>query len=200
MNLQKRQKRLNELLIRLKNNADVPNRDLKLVLTESQYAEMQAQWQIEKSFRKITKPKEIKRYELKLKQATLAHTKYEAYENKKTNKKPHMPKKLMNHAESLLEKALEYAVEIGGKHGKFAEWFGGVIAEDVELDLSTMPRIRTSKSYWNDVGKNELSIRNIKILAVEHALDEHSVDDNFNDAIKSIKSIKTKRNFKDIKF
>ena len=200
MNLQKRQQRLNELLIRLKNNADVPNRDLKLVLTESQYAEMQAQGHIEKSHRKITKPKEIKRYELMLKQATLAHIKYEAYENKKTNKKPHMPNKLMNDAESLLEKALEYAVEIGGKHGKFAEWFGGVIAEDVELDLSTMPRIRTSKSHWNDVGKNELSIRNIKILAVEKALDEHNLRDELDDAMETIKSIRSKRNFKDIKF
>jgi hypothetical protein len=200
MNPQKRQQRLNELLIRLKNNADVPNRDLKLVLTESQYAEMQAQWQIEKSFRKITKPKEIMRYELMLKQATLAHIKYEAYEKKKTNKKPYMPKKLMNDAESLLEKAFEYAVEIGGKHGRFAEWFGGVIVEDVELDLSTMPRIRTSKSYWNDVGKNELSIRNIKILAVEHALSKHNVNNELDDATEAIKSFKTKRNFKDIKF
>ncbi len=200
MNPQKRQQRLNELLIRLKNNADVPNRDLKLVLTESQYAEMQAQWQIEKSFRKITKPKEIKRYEMMLKQATLSHIKYEAYENKKTNKKPHMPKKLMNDAESLLEKAFEYAVEIGGRNGGFSDWFGGLVDEDVELDLSTMPRIRTSKSYWNDVGKNELSIRNIKILAVEQALSKHNVNNELDDATEAIKSFKTKRNFKDIKF
>jgi hypothetical protein len=195
MNPQKRNKRLNELLKRLKNNAEVSNRDLKLVLTEAEYAEMQVNWQIEKSHRKPIKPKEIKRYELMLKRATLAITKNESYKGSKV-----IEKKMADHAEHLLEQAKEYALEIGGKNGRFSEWFGGFVNEEVELDLSTMPRIRTSKSYWNDVGKNELSIRNIKILAVEQALNKHNVNQELVEATEAIKLFKAKRNFKEIKF
>lgn len=195
MSPQKRQKRLNELLIRLKNNAEVSNRDLKLVLTEAEFAEMQMNWKVEKSHRKPKKPKEIKRYELMLKKATLAETKAENYRGNAV-----IAKKMSDHANDLLEEALEYAVEIGGQGQRFVEWFGGFVENNVELDLSTMPRIRTSKSHWNAVGKNELSIRNIKILAVEKALDEHNGNDELDDVIEAIKSIRRKRNIKDIKF
>jgi len=203
MNPQKRQQRLNELLTRLKNNADVPNRDLKLVLTESQYAEMQAQWQIEKSFRKITKPKEIKRYEMMLKQATLSHIKYEAYKfNPK--RKIHVQEKMKNHAKHLFEIALEATMEIGGKGQALRVWFDrdidGEIIIDVGAEVSEMPRIKTSKSIFANSFNDKFTKRDIKILVIEQALNEYSVNDELNDAMDAIKSIKTKPNLKDIKF
>ena len=138
-------------------------------------------FEVEKSHRKPKKPTEIKRYELMLKKATLAETKAENYKRNQL-----IGKRMSDHAEHLLEETLEYAVEIGGQGQRLAEWFGGVVDPKTTLSLATMPRIRTSKSHWNAVGKNDLSIRNIKILAIEKALDKHNVNDELDDAMEAI--------------
>ena len=203
MNEPKRLARLKVLLLRLNNNQEVSNRDLKLALTDNEYGEMRENWQAVKSQKHRDKPKEVKNYEKLLKRATLFENRYESYQAK-IDKKLNVEKELSNEAEYSLEKAAEYFIEIMTGNGLRA-WFDREIAENESLALENMPRTITSKSYFGGGSSivKTTKIRDIKIDAVEQAINQIENPSNANQAnngfdevketIKKLNSLKRKK-------
>ena len=203
MNEVKRLARLKVLLDRLQQKDEVSNRDLKLVLSDSEFKQMLENWEAVKSQKNLDKPKEVKHYEKLLKRATLFANRYESYQAK-FDKKIHVQKELANEAESSLEKAAEYFNEITND-GFLRIWFDRDIDKDGSLVMENMPRAITSKSSFGENGAtfNPTKIRDIKIAAVEEAMDQienpsnaEQAMDGFKEAMNMINSFKSrKRNF-----
>ena len=82
MNQAKKLARLKVLLDRLQLQGEVSNRDLKLVLSDSEFKQMLENWEAVKSQKNLDKPKEVKHYEKLLKRATLFTNRYESYQAK----------------------------------------------------------------------------------------------------------------------
>lgn len=177
MNIGKRKQRLEILLNRLQEDGEVSNRDLRLVLDESDYETMRANWDAERSSRYCIKPKAIKRYEAMLHQATFAEIKHQQYLGlRKAKQKGDIAIKLANDVEHILEKALDHANDIGGINQPYAHWFDRPVRPNINLSLEDMPRISTSKSFYGNNGSPNpeaglgLTIRDIKIIAIKNAL------------------------------
>lgn len=204
MNEVKRLARLKLLLDRLQQKDEVSNRDLKLVLSDSEFKQMLENWDAVKSQKYLDKPKEVKHYEKLLKRATLFENRYESYQAK-FDKKLHVQKELANEAENSLEKAAEYFNEITND-GFLRIWFDRDIDTDGGLALENMPRAITSKSHFGENGSpfNTTKIRDIKITAVEEAMEQienpsnaEQAMDGFKEAMNMINSFKSRnRNFK----
>lgn len=193
MNELKRLERLKVLLVRLKNNDEVTNRDLKLVLSSADFQEMQDYWKSIKSEKTAKKPKEVKRYEQMLKRATLFENRYETYQAK-FGKKREIEKEFVNRTEHELEKALEYFIEIT-TGSDLISWFDRRIDPNKNLALENMPRTNTSKSYHCEASPafSKIKIRDVKIDAVEKAIDQIEspsntklVNDGLDEAKESI--------------
>jgi hypothetical protein len=195
MNQAKRLARLKVLLDRLQQKDEVSNRDLKLVLSDSEFKQMLENWDAVKSQKYLDKPKEIKRYEKLLKRATLFANRYESYQGKLTSK-PHIQTALMNKADDELEKAAECFFEITSM-GILNGWFDRDIVKDASLAIENMPRAITSKSSF---GGNGASFNSIKIAAVEEAMDQienpsnaEQAMDGFNESMNMINSFRNRK-------
>ena len=187
MNEVKRLARLKVLLDRLQQKDEVSNRDLKLVLSDSEFKQMLENWDAVKSQKNLDKPKEVKHYEKLLKRATLFENRYESYQTK-FDKKLHVQKELANEAESSLEKAAEYFNEI--TNDEFLRtWFDRDIDKDGSLALENMPRAITSKSHFGENGSpfNTTKIRDIKITAVEEAMEQIKNPSNAEQAMDGVR-------------
>jgi hypothetical protein len=84
----------------------VQNRQLQTWLNKCEYAQVEAEWQVQRELREELKdkPSDLKRYEEKLKQATFNYNRAENYSSKG---KHFTAKKFYNKSESLCEDALE---------------------------------------------------------------------------------------------
>ena len=200
MNQAKKLARLKVLLDRLQLKDEVSNRDLKLVLSDSEFKQMLENWEAVKSQKNLDKPKEVKHYEKLLKRATLFTNRYESYQTK-FDKKLHVQKDVANEAESSLEKAAEYFNEITND-GFLRKWFDRDIDKDGSLTLENMPRAITSKSSFGENGAtfNTTKIRDIKIAAVEEAIEQienpsnaEQAMDGFKEAMNMINSFKSRK-------
>ncbi len=187
MNEVKRLARLKLLLDRLQLKGEVSNRDLKLVLSDSEFKQMLDNWEAVKSQKYLDKPREVKHYEKLLKRATLFTNRYESYQAK-FDKKLHFQKKFTNEAESSLEKAAEYFNEITND-GFLRIWFDRDIDAEDGLMLENMPRAITSKSSFGENGAtfNTTKIRDIKIAAVEEAMDQIENPSNAEQAMDGVR-------------
>tara|TARA_B100000029_G_scaffold486486_1_gene540895 strand:+ start:385 stop:792 length:408 start_codon:yes stop_codon:yes gene_type:complete len=83
---QRRYKRLKTLAERLKAGRDVQQRDLKNLLTEEQYAQMQDEWNEQKEIREEEKPAAVVEYEELLRKGIFASNKAEGFSSKGKNK------------------------------------------------------------------------------------------------------------------
>lgn len=126
------------------------NRQLQTWLSEGEYAQLHAEWQEQIELRNELKdkPSDLKRYEEKLKQATLNYNRAEGYSSKG---KHSTAKKFYNNSESLCEDALEILQEILHYDSSLRVWFDRDISSEVGGDLSadivSLPRLVTSRSH-----------------------------------------------------
>ena len=81
MNLKKRKARLNELIARLIGGQDVSQRDLRTVLTATEYADFVSDWESERQNRShsIEKPEAAIEYERLLHKGQFLYNKAESY-------------------------------------------------------------------------------------------------------------------------
>jgi len=199
MNNAKRLARLKTLLERLNTDQDVSNRDLKLVLTEKQYQEMQELWKNQKEMKESykDKPPEVLDYESRLKKVILAYARYEKCNSKKIKKSLYECKKFEEKAEQLAEELNCYFNEIILSRNINMMWFDRSIADGV--DLSSLPRLITSRSHYLEQKPNRvLTIRECKINAVEEAISDfedpkQSEEEKLQQIAEALKKTTTKK-------
>jgi len=170
-------KRLNKLegiADKLKRGEHVQNRQLQTWLNEEEYAQIEADWEQQLSYRNELKDKpcELKRYEEKLKQATFYYNRAEGYSSKG---KHSTAKKFYNKSESLCEDALEILQEILHYDGSLRVWFDRDISFEIEgglsADIVSLPRLVTSRSHEKLSDDSRLtSKQSVKLAVVERAM------------------------------
>ena len=173
MREEKRIARINELMNRIEAGKEVTRSSLSRVLTPAQIANFVGSWDAEKHSRNFKKPKEIVNYERMLRDGVLLYGKYEATHHKLTSYKS---RKLIEKAQSTLDKAVQYAQEVVCEDSSLRIWFDRDPADSDFGNPAGAPRIITSKSYDNEFRDEKLpfinSIRDLKLAALSSALDE----------------------------
>jgi hypothetical protein len=169
----KRLAKLDAIANKLKRGENVQNRQLQTWLSEDEYKQLEYAWQEQLELRceLKDKPRDLKRYEEKLKQATFNYNRAEGYSSKG---KHSTAKKFYNKSESLCEDALEILQEILHYDSTLRIWFDRYISFDVGSDLSadivSLPRLVTSRSHEKLSNDSRLtSKQNVKLAAVERA-------------------------------
>jgi hypothetical protein len=170
----KRLARLETIANKLKRGENVQNRQLQTWLSEDEYAQVDIEWQEQLELRSElkAKPSELKRYEVKLKQATFNYNRAEGYSSKG---KHSTAKKFYNKSESLCEDALEILQEILHSDSTLRVWFDRDISFEVGGDLSadivSLPRLVTSRSHEKLSDDSRLSSKqSVKLAVVERAM------------------------------
>lgn len=168
-------KRLNKLIAlhtRLRTGKHVQNRALQNNLTPKQFTEMQECWEREKQSRLDrygVKPEEIVNYEIRVKQADFAYIRGDAYSQRG---KHSVAKKLLSQSDTLYELAREYLEERLSAQPSLQSWLDRDLDTSDLLGPSTIPRVRTSRSIYNQSRLSYGSIMDTKIYAVECAIFE----------------------------
>ena len=150
------------------------NRQMQTWLSEEEYAVIDTEWQEQLELREELKdkPRDLQRYEEKLKQATFYYNRAEGYSSKG---KRNTAKKFYNKSESLCEEALEILQEILHYDSSFRVWFDRDISFEVGGDLSSdivsLPRLVTSRSHEKLSDDSRLtSKQSVKLAVVAHAM------------------------------
>jgi len=115
---------------------------LQTWLCDDEYAQLELRSELK------YKPSDLKRYEVKLKQATFNYNRAEGYSGKGNHA---TAKKFYNKSESLCEDALEILQELLHYDSSLRVWFDRDISFEVGGDLSadivSLPRLVTSRSH-----------------------------------------------------
>lgn len=192
MKLERRKRRLVELLQKMRDGQDVAQRDMQNVLTAEEYDDLKSRWEDEKDRRALKKPLELTRYESLLKNALLAHARNDSYSRKRMGWMPSAQYKLSTDAMTSFERAMEYLQEVVDFDMNIQMWLDRELKSAVKAvvgDVSSLPRVVTSRSpECQGRGiKSRQSKRELKILALEEALDalENSLPVLDNDELLS---------------
>jgi hypothetical protein len=159
---------------KLKRGEHVQNRQLQTWLSADEYEQIAVEWDTKKLFKEELKdkPTELKRYEVKLKEATMMRNRSDAYHRKG---KKFAAYKLDSKCESLCEDALEILQEIVAADASLQIWFdrhldfghGSLIA----ASLGNLPRLVTSRSIEKLRDDSRLVKKiDVKISVVERAI------------------------------
>ena len=170
----KRLDKLEAIADKLKRGINVQNRQLQTWLNEDEYEQLEYVWQEQLELRceLKDKPSDLKRYEEKLREATLNYNRAEGYSSKG---KHNTAKKFYNKSESLCEDALEILQEILHYNSSLRVWFDRNISFEVGGDLSadivSLPRLVTSRSHEKLSDDSRLtSKQSVKLAVVERAM------------------------------
>jgi hypothetical protein len=148
------------------------------VLKPEQMADLDEGWKSEQVYRKQPKPREIKKYETMLKCGLLLYGKYEATRHKLT---AYDSRRLIQSAESALEKALEFAQEMVQNTNSLQEWLDRDPNDCDGFTPASMPRVVTSKSADNQSSLKKApctySKKQLKLIALQNALEELQPND-----------------------
>ena len=143
-------------------------------MNEDEYEQLEYVWQEQLELRceLKDKPSDLKRYEEKLREATLNYNRAEGYSSKG---KHNTAKKFYNKSESLCEDALEIPQEILHYNSSLRVWFDRDISFDVGSDLSadivSLPRLVTSRSNEKLSDDSRLTNKqSVKLAVVERAI------------------------------
>jgi hypothetical protein len=176
MNPERRKARLIELIARLDGGQDVAPRDLRTVLTKTEYADLESDWESERQNRShsIEKPAAAVEYERLLHKGQFLLSKSERRDKNGVR----FAKKFSDQAEAKFEVALEYLQEASDADPTLQLWFDRPlyfeIDGDMRLDVESMPRVVTSRSpekQFDGLLAYPRSKRDIKREALERALD-----------------------------
>ena len=172
MRSEKRLSRIVQLISRLEANENVSRGSLSRVLTPEQMADLDEGWRAEQVYRKQPKPLEIKKYEALLKRGLLLYGKYEATRHKLA---AYDSRRLIESAESALEKALEFAQEMVQNTNSLQDWLDRDPKDCCGSAPASMPRVVTSKSADNQSALKKApathSIKELKLIALHNALE-----------------------------
>ena len=199
--------RLQELIARLNTGIDVQRRDLKSILTDSDWEEFNSWWADEKDNRNLTPPKELVHYIKWKKKVALAYGRYEKYASLPASKrKSYISIRMEQAAEHMQEKLLEYLNEQLTRDTSLMIWLLPIepfqTVEDT-LRANIPPQVCTSRTVASDkrspLGK--FGKRDLKIRILEQAIS--SIEDIYahpQQLIPSALRIKSKKDFKNFKF
>jgi hypothetical protein len=166
------------LINRLEAGEEVSRGSLSRVLTPEQMADLDEGWKAEQVYRKQPKPREIKKYEAMLKRGLLLYGKYEATHHKLP---AYDSRRLIQSAESALEKALEFAQEMVQNTNSLQEWLDRDPNDCDGFTPASMPRVVTSKSADNQSSLKKApctySKKQLKLIALQNALEELQPND-----------------------
>ena len=170
----KRLAKLGSIAEKLKRGENVQNRQLQTWLNESEYGQLEHEWQEQLELRSELKDKtsDLKRYEEKLKQATFNYNRAEGYSSKG---KHSTAKKFYDKSESLCEDALEILQEILHYDSSLRIWFDRDVSfevcGDLSADIVSLPRLVTSRSHEKLSDDSRLtSKQSVKLAVVERAI------------------------------
>jgi hypothetical protein len=166
--------KLERIANKLRRGENVQNRQMQTWLSEEEYEQIEYEWkeQLELRIEPKDKPRELKRYEEKLKQATFNYNRGEGYSSRG---KHSTAKKFYDNSESLCEDALEILQEILHYDSSLRVWFDRDISFEVGGDLSadimSLPRLVTSRSHEKLSDDSRLtSKQSVKLAVVERAI------------------------------
>ena len=161
--------KLETIADKLKRGENVQNRQLQTWLSEDEYAQIEVEWQEQLELREELKdkPSDLKRYEKKLKQATVNYNRAEGYSSKG---KHNSAKTFYNKSERLCEDALEVLQEILHYDSNLRVWFDRDISFEMgsglSADIVSLPRLVTSRSHEKLSDDSRLTNKQIVKLAV----------------------------------
>ena len=114
--------KLEGIIEKLKRGEHVQNRQLQTWLSADEYEQIAVEWDTQKLFREELKdkPTELKRYEVKLKEAIMMRNRSDAYHRKGKKSAAY---KLDSKCESLCEDAVEILQEIVAADASLQIWF-----------------------------------------------------------------------------
>ena len=175
-----KRERIIELIKRLEDGDTVQARDVDLVLTTRQQAELRSDWKEQLELRKIEKPSSVIRYEKKLQEALMWYGRYEQFRTKKTKgngtalERFARREALGRKQESLFEDALEILQETVSEDENLRTWFDRDIdfsfGSNLGIDPISMPRVLSSRSLDNLAGKDWKQNFGVK-TKIEHKID-----------------------------
>jgi hypothetical protein len=169
-------KKLEGIVGTLKRGENVQNRQLQHWLTEEQYAQIELEWNEQKDLRieLSDKPDELKRYEVKLKEAIMMDNRASAYHRKGKKSAAY---KCDSKRESLCEDALEILQETVFEDATLQMWFDRTLdfghGSLIDSSLGNLPRLVTSRSIDKQRDDSRILKKiDVKISVVERAIDE----------------------------
>jgi hypothetical protein len=165
----------------LRRGENVQNRQLQRWLTEEQYAQIELEWGTQKDLRAElrNKSEQLRRYEVKLKEAIIMDNRASAYHRKGKKSAAY---KCDAKRESLCEGALEILQEIVFEDASLQIWFDRALdfghGSLIDSSLGNLPRLVTSRSI-DKQGDDSRIVKKIdvKISVVERAIDALKNDD-----------------------
>ena len=173
----KRLNKLETMADKLKRGETVQNRQLQTWLSDDEYTQIEAEWQEQLELREELKdkPTELKRYEVKLKEAIMMRNRSDAYHRKGKKSAAY---KLDSKCESLCEDALEILQEIVAADASLQIWFDRNLDFEhgslIDASLGNLPRLVTSRSIEKLSEDSRLVKKiDVKIGVVERAI--HSI-------------------------
>jgi len=176
LNPTKRLARLEYLRTQLACGVDVAKRDLKNVLTESEWQSYEERRRNELENRKPELPAKLKKYAAMKKSADLAFARFQAHYTKdRINFDKVKNHRLYEKHDHLVERALEYLNEsLGQNRGLMAWLYAEEPHGDVDEAIAAMvlPKLVTTRTNLHAASSPEpkLSIRNMKLDAIESAI------------------------------
>ena len=166
--------KLESIAEKLKRRENVQNRQLQTWLSADEYAQIEVEWEEQLELREELKdkPDELKRYEVKLKEAIMMRNRSDAY-HRKGKKSPAY--KLDSKCESLCEEALEILQEIVAADASLQIWFDRNLdfahGSLIDASLGNLPRLVTSRSIEKLSDDSRLVKKiDVKISVVERAI------------------------------
>lgn len=185
----KHEAKLKVALERLRSGKSVQNRQLLALLGEGEFARFEDEWREQKELRETlkSKPVEVAEYEKRLKQALFTYSKADAASRQGRRQ---AATEFFAIADTQFERLVEYLGEhIAGK-ADLEAWFD----RSVHFDLGSTPSgsaddfpcVVTSRSARNARGgllRAKRTKRQVKIDALERALEELQADDAENDEV-----------------
>ena len=171
---ERRLSKIEAIAAKLKRGENVQNRELQIWLSEGEYSQIEAEWDTQKLFREELKdkPTELKRYEVKLKEAIMMRNRSDAYHRKGKKSAAY---KLDSKCESLCEEALEILQEIVAADASLQIWFDRNLDFEngslIDASLGNLPRLVTSRSI-EKLSEDSRLVKKIyvKISVVERAI------------------------------
>ena len=167
--------KLEGMVEKLRRGENVQNRQLQTWLSADEYAQIEVEWEEQLELREELKdkPDELKRYEVKLKEAIMMRNRSDAYYRKGKKSAAY---KLDSKCESLCEDALEILQEIVAADASLQIWFDRNLdfghGSLIDASLGNLPRLVTSRSIEKLSDDSRLVKKiNVKIGVVERAID-----------------------------
>ena len=170
----KKLKKLEAIADKFKSGAIVQNRQLQTWLSEDEYAQIEADWEQQLSYRNELKDKpcELKRYEEKLKKATFHANKAEGFRSK-GNKQA--AESSSAQSSRYCKQALEVLQEIVNDDPNLHVWsdrdLDFSLGSNVDGQLGNLPRVITSRSIEKRYGDSRaMSKVQVKLNVIENVI------------------------------